>query len=637
MSKKLKLNTKWIISLLICSLVICCAYQLVPDTYKVIYVMPDEMKGRFLFEKIELDNNLIGKRRIRKVNQAVKNIDSWISSVGASIAMDDIDMDGYPDDLCLVDTRTDSVEIRKLNNGKNSNGYNSFFLEQRNLGPIAPMGCAIGDFNEDGYADVLVYYWGKSPTFYFRQAAEKVISRAAFIESPLISPSETWYTNAFTQADFNGDGHIDLFFGNYEQEDSSILDDSINKDGVLHHSMSQALNGGKNKLFLAQKNNDIKYIDKSAAMLPEWLNGWALAVGAADLNGDLLPELYISNDFGPDRLLFNTSEKQKVSFSLVEGKSDWFIPRSHQLGKDSFKGMGVDFADINNDGILDFYVSNLAQRFALRESHLAFISNGKLDQFKKGIAPYSNQSEQLGLGLSDWSWDAKFVDFDNDGIQEIVQATGFVRGHTNRWPELHEIAMGNDELTPFGKAWPRISVGDDLSGHVRNAFFVLGKKGRYLNIAEPLELSRKPLMTRGIAIGDPDGDGDQDMVLANQWQTSTYYNNNSKNKNKYLALNIRRVANSQADKLTTVTGRVDVSGTTSVIGAVVKLPDLNRIAYIDGGNGHSGDNSKEIHFGLENIPLETAIRVELSWLDMQGKVRRNEMHLNPGIYTIFLN
>jgi enediyne biosynthesis protein E4 len=95
---------------------------------------------------------------------------------------------------------------------------------------------------------------------------------------------------------------------------------------------------------------------------------WAVAMGAADLDGDLLPDLYIANDFGPDRLLHNRSTPGHLRFALLEGKRDPFTPKSCVLGHDSFNGMGVDFGDVNGDGFLDIYVSNIAAKFAFSGS-----------------------------------------------------------------------------------------------------------------------------------------------------------------------------------------------------------------------------------------------------------------------------
>ncbi len=98
---------------------------------------------------------------------------------------------------------------------------------------------------------------------------------------------------------------------------------------------------------------------------PEIEHGWALGAGAADLDGDLLPELYFAHDFGPDRLLHNLSTPGHLKFASLQGTRAFTTPASNVLGSDSFKGMGVDFADINGDGVPDIFVSNIADDYAL--------------------------------------------------------------------------------------------------------------------------------------------------------------------------------------------------------------------------------------------------------------------------------
>src|SRR5262249_36759765 len=146
----------------------------------------------------------------------------------------------------------------------------------------------------------------------------------------------------------------------------------------------------------------------------------------------LRPEIYVANDFGPDLLLHNRSTRGDVRFAPLHGEKTFTTPRSKVLGRDSFKGMGVDFGDVNGDGYLDIYVSNIAAEYALQESHFLFVSTGETAQMRAGVAPYIDRSESLGLARSDWAWDAKLADFDNDGVLEALQATGFVRGTVSR-------------------------------------------------------------------------------------------------------------------------------------------------------------------------------------------------------------
>src|SRR4029077_2593260 len=99
----------------------------------------------------------------------------------------------------------------------------------------------------------------------------------------------------------------------------------------------------------------------------------------------------------------------------------------------------------------------------------------------------------------------------------------------DRWPEVHELAMGNDELLPWTALWPRVQAGDDISGHELTRFFARTGQGPFVAIAQDLHLepADDPFVTRGIAIADVDGDGDLDFVLANQWQPFVFYRNDA--------------------------------------------------------------------------------------------------------------
>jgi hypothetical protein len=582
-------------------------------------------------------------RAVRPVHPSLDRISAWISSVGAAVALGDLDGDGLPNDVCHVDPRTDQVIVAPVP-GTGAR-YQPFALTPAPLPydarTMAPMGCLVADLNEDGRMDLLVYYWGRTPTAFLR--ASDPIGPGAWVPREVVPGGGRWYSNAATLADLDGDGHVDLIVGNYFPDGARILDAAppTNARESMQHSMSRAYNGGGPRLLLwkgatAGPDPTVRFEEARDAIDPELRHGWTLAVGAADLDGDLLPELYLANDFGPDRLLHNRSTPGRLRLVPVFGRKTLGVPSSKVLGRDSFKGMGVDFGDLNGDGRLDIFVSNIASEYALEESHFAFVSAGPAALMRQGVAPYVDRSEPLGLSRSGWAWDAKLADFDNDGTLEVLQATGFVKGAVNRWPELHEVAMGNDELLADPRAWHRFQPGDDLSGRDRNPFFVRGSQGRYVDVAREIGLA-EPAVSRGIAIADVDGDGRLDFAVANQWGPSSFYRNECRACGAFLGLHLRLPLRPGALRARPGHPRADTAGWPAIgAEAIVHLPDGRRLlAQVDGGNGHSGKRSPDLHFGLGRVGGEP-LRVDLRWRDPSGAVRQHTLSVPPGWHTVML-
>jgi enediyne biosynthesis protein E4 len=401
--------------------------------------------------------------------------------------------------------------------------------------------------------------------------------------------------------------------------------------------MSHAPNGGRHHLLLwrqatAGAHPTADFVDVPGAFDPQTNHSWTLAVGAADLDGDGLPEIYFANDFGNDRLLHNRSTPGRPRLVALTGERTLTTPKSKVLGHDSFKGMGVDFADLNGDGLLDIYVSNIAQEFALEENHFLWMSTGHPELMRDGIAPYVDRSEPLGLARSAWSWDARLADFDNDGVPEAIQASGFLRGRVDRWPELQELAMGNDDLLHRPGFWPHFRRGDDLSGHVHDPFFVRAASGRYFDVATDLGLGDSQI-SRGIAVADVDGDGRLDFAVANQWGDSFFFHNLSPAAGSFLGLDLRLPVTTGLDGPGARLGRPAVGAA-----ATVYLPDGRRlVGQVDGGSGHSGKRAPNLHFGLGRLAAGTPLRVVVRWRDAGGALRSRTLHLAPGWHRVMLD
>jgi hypothetical protein len=577
------------------------------------------LADRFHFTEVALpDASTAPARTIRKVNPSLERIDGWISAVGAGVALGDLDGNGREDDACQTDPRYDSAAVFPVP-GTGAR-YPLRRLDPRPLrydaSTMAPMGCVPADLDEDGALDLLVYYWGRTPVEFMRRGDR-------YVPRELVGGAQVWNTNAATFADVDGDGHADLIVGNYFRDGDRVLDARSSDPVSMQESMSRATNGGTDRVLLWTGPG--RFREARGAFSRAVADGWTLALGAQDLDGDLLPELYMSNDFGNDHLLHNRSTPGHVRLAVVTGDPGLGDASSKVLGRDSFKGMGIDFGDLNGDGRPDMFVSNIAQEWALMETHFAWTSTGDVRAaLRGGRAPYRDSSERLGLARGGWGWDTRLDDLDNDGTLEALQATGFLRGRVNRWPELQELAIGNDRMVAKASHWPRFGPGADLSGHDHDGLYVRGPDGRFHDLAPDVGFGRRQI-SRGIATADVDGDGDLDFAVANQWQRSYLYRNDCPATcGRSLELRLRLPATTAGASRPAVGAE-----------AAVRLADGRLLVrQVDGGNGHSGKRGSELLFGLGKSRAPVAVTVR--WRDGGGRARTLTRRLAAGRHTLLL-
>jgi hypothetical protein len=588
-------------------------------------VEEQRLAEQYRFHPEQLNSQPAGARFERPVAPALANIRSWISAVGAAVALVDLRDRGQYTDLCLVDPRDDSVTVRPVPGGPDP--YQPVRLSPAGVRydtTMAPMGCVPADLDEDGDLDLLVYYWGRSPILFVNRAqAEVAPNDGTFQAVELLDPTEVWNSTALNVGDVDGDGHLDVLVGNYFPDGARVLDPSAVDESrmQMQDSMALARNGGVNRILLTRPQGADRppaLVDMSNALPAHAATSWTLAIGMQDLTGDGLPELYQANDFGPDQLLVNHSTPGRVRLAEVKGSRDLVTPKSQVLGNDSFKGMGVTFSYGPGAELPMIVVSNITTPYALHESNLAFVPNGSGTDLLAGRLPFREQSEALAIARSGWCWDVKSGDFDNDGVDEFVQANGFLDGEVDRWPLLQELAIANDELLSHPEVWPNFGPGDDVSGNEFNPFWVKRPDGRYADLGTMIGVDA-PYNSRGLAFGDVDGNGSLDVLVANQWEDSVLLRNTGPTQP---AADVRIVRRGTAGAL------VDA------IGARLDLRRAGQVqrAQLYPANGHAGVSAAEIHLALPN---GTAAPATVTWRDGRGQ-HSAEISIRPGHQTVEL-
>jgi hypothetical protein len=587
---------------------------------------------------------------IRQVNPAYQKIQAWISSVGASIAINDLTGHGLADSMCIVDTRTNEVVVTYTPTAPAADRFTPFTLNAAPLpydNTMAPTGCTPGDFTGDGQMDLLVSYWGRTPILFVAKPGTTTLSASSYIPEEVV-PTQSldgkyhgprWNTDAVYVGDMDGSGHPSIVIGNYFPN-SDVLDPNGINNVVMNNSLSNAKNSGGDHVlrwYSATKgpHPTVNFVEDQTAIPFADSTGWTLAISGADLTGDGLPDLYIANDFGHGHLLYNRSTPGHISFTEAVGQRGPTTPKSFVLGNGSFKGMGVDFGDLNGNGKFDMFVSNITVAWGLEESNFVWINqaanNASMQQaLSSGVAPFQQEAQQYGMAWTGWTWDVKMGDFLNNGNLDVVQTDGFVKGTIDRWNWLQELAMTNDDLLVNPAMWPNVQPGDDIAGHEALAFYAKTASGTYANISSNLGLAVQT-PTRAIATADTTGTGALDFAVARQWGPPAFYANTASDLGNHLDLELYRPSTNAAGagKGTENIGSPAYGATAQIV-----TPNSSQISQLDGGGGHGGFRSFDVHFGIGSY--KGPVTVHLQWRDANGGLHRQTLTLAPGTHTLML-
>ncbi len=231
----------------------------------------------------------------------------WMSSVGAAVAAGDYDRDGRID-LYVTNSRKGEPNHLYRNTGASDRiGFTDMAAEAGLAAVNGEAGVSMdavwGDVDNDGWPDLYLVRWGHDALYRnlgdgrFEEVTEALFRRRDG------SPGTDWANgNAAVFLDFDLDGRLDVYVGNYFREvDLWHLEDTR----IMHDGFERSRNGGSS--FLYHQEPDGTFTEMAAALGIDD-SGWTLAVGSADLDNDGWPDIYCADDFGPDQLFLNRGD-----------------------------------------------------------------------------------------------------------------------------------------------------------------------------------------------------------------------------------------------------------------------------------------------------------------------------------------
>ena len=479
-------------------------------------------------------------------------------TMGAGVALFDYDNDGRLDIFLVngaplqdptpkgaVPQKTGPNYWNRLYHQKSDGSFEDVTERAGLQGVGYGMGVAVGDYDNDGFEDLYVTAYGGNKLYHnngdgtFTDATEK-----AGVAGSGWSTSAAW-------VDLDNDGLLDLVVLRYLQWDFEDIWCGEHKEGYRAYCHPDVFQPISPLVYHNDGNGHFTEVSQKIGLAKP---GKGLGIALADYDRDGHTDLFVANDSMIEFLYHN---KGDGTFEEVGLLSEVAVDGDGR----TYAGMGVDFADYNNDGFPDLVITDLAnQRYALyqnnRDSTFTYAS------FTSGVAR---------LTMPHSGWGVRFLDYDNDGWKDLL------------------IAQGHD-LDTVELSYPNL--------HYREPMLLLRNTGK-----EFVDLSSasgavfgQPWLGRGMAIGDMDNDGRLDAMVSTNDGPAHIVRNETPTQNHWLLLKL-----------------VGHKSNRDAIGAEIKIVTAKgqQFATVSTAGSYLSSSDKRAHFGLGSELLAPSI--EIRW------------------------
>jgi hypothetical protein len=515
-----------------------------------------------------------GLLHAKNISGSLTNKQYLLEEMGCGVAFFDYDNDGWLDIFLVNGTSLVPAERdRHPTSFLFHNNRDGTFTDVTKKAGLTRsgwgQGCCVGDYDNDGFDDLFVTYWGHNVLYHnngdgtFTDVSEK---------AGVAGTGNSWGAGCCF-LDYDRDGHLDLFVANYVNFEVSGAPKPGEAGYCNYNDLPvpcgpQGFAGGTNILYRNRGDGTFADVSQQSGIARpsgpskmvfvgrNWqpTGSYGMGAAAADFDNDGWPDIYVASDSAPSLLYRNNRDGTFRETAVAAGAA------LDENGV-ALSGMGVAVADYDGDGWLDIARTNFSEQVTTLYRNYG---NGAFEDasIKAG---FGVNRKYLGFGVG-------FLDFDNDGWKDLFLANGHVYSQ-----------IASRKLHVSYKE-PKILYRNLKNGRFEDVSSKMGPALRTENVA------------RGCAVGDFDNDGDVDVIVNNLDGPPTLLRNDGGNKNNWIMVKC-----------------VGTKSNRSAIGTRVKVTcgEHSQIDEVMSGSSYYSQNDFRLHFGLGSVTK--ADRLDVAW------------------------